>query len=224
MPVRKVVLVIFDIGGYTEFIRFNRDTLAHAHEAIAQLLEDLVDHATHPLVLNKFEGDAALLYADRAGDDAAAVRDVSRQVFDLFAAFRAKAMALSADRSACPCAACRNIGELRLKAIVHLGEAAFRQIRQFEEMAGEDVIIVHRLLKNSVTAREYVLMTEPAFRHLEPAVRDRGSDLVERYDHLDAIPVKVFAPDTTVAPAPASGGLARVAARLGLPWAAAIRR
>jgi hypothetical protein len=30
------------------------------------------------------------------------------------------------------------------------------------ELAGEAVILVHRLMKNHVPAREYVLMTEPA--------------------------------------------------------------
>ena len=91
MDVRKVALVIFDIGGYTEFIKLNRDSLAHAHEVISQLLEALADQATHPLILNKFEGDAAFLYANIAGDEAVAARDVSRQVLGLFPGFRAKA-------------------------------------------------------------------------------------------------------------------------------------
>jgi hypothetical protein len=219
MDVRKVALVIFDIGGYTEFIKLNRDSLAHAHEVISQLLEALADQATHPLILNKFEGDAAFLYANIAGDEGAAARDVSRQVLGLFPGFRAKAQELSADRAACPCAACRNIQDLRLKAIIHLGEAAFRKIRQFEEIAGEDVIIVHRLLKNSVAAREYVLMTEPVFRHLDPALQDRATDLVEEYDHLGAIRTKAFEPATAFAPASATRGgkgLRRLAGMLGL--------
>ena len=202
MDVRRVALVIFDIGGYTEFIKFNKDSLAHAHEVISQLLETLIDHATHPLVLNKFEGDAALLYADVGADEAAAARDVSRQVLGLFPGFKAKALELSNNRAVCSCAACQNIRNLRLKAIIHLGEAAFRKIRQFEEVAGEDVIIVHRLLKNSVAAGEYVLMTEPVFRHLDPAVQDLAADFVENYDHLGAIRVKAFEPDTNIAPAP----------------------
>ena len=211
MDIRKVALVIFDIGGYTEFIKFNKASLAHAHEVIAQLLENLADGATHPLVLNKFEGDAAFLYAPIGGDEAAAARDICRQVFSLFPGFHAKAQELSRNR-----AACQNVGNLSLKAIIHIGEAAFRRIRQFEEIAGEDVIVVHRLLKNNVAAHEYVLMTEAVFRQLDPVEQDRGTDHVEQYDHLGAIKVKVFAAAAVPAPAAVrASGLHRLAAQLG---------
>src|SRR5437868_14335862 len=120
---KQVVLVIFDIGGYTEFIRNNKATLSHAHDAIATLLEVISDGAEFPLILNKYEGDAALMYADTAGNPEGAVNDVARQVFSLFGAFHATVAALSADRSKCPCAACQNISNLTLKAIAHLGTA-----------------------------------------------------------------------------------------------------
>lgn len=147
-------------------------------------------------------------------------RNVSAQVFGLFPAFRAKALALALaeNRAACPCDACQNIRYLLLKAIVHWGEAAFRKIRQFEEMAGEDVIIVHRLLKNGVEAAEYVLMTETLFRRLDPAVQARGRGGVERYEHLSAVAIKVFDPAVATAPeqpAPAGSRVRRLAARLG---------
>ena len=100
--------------------------MSHAHDAISTLLEAITDGAEFPLVLNKYEGDAALMYADTNGNPKAAVNDVSRQVFGLFGAFKTKVADLAADRSKCPCDACQNIGNLRLKAIAHLGTAAFR--------------------------------------------------------------------------------------------------
>jgi hypothetical protein len=218
MDVKKVALVIFDIGGYTEFIKFNKDSLAHAHEVISQLLESIADGASHPLVLNKFEGDAALLYAVIDGDESAAALDISRQVFGLFPLFKEKALELSNNRSACPCDACQNIRNLRLKAVVHKGEAAFRKIRQFEEIAGEDVIIVHRLLKNNVEIGQYVLMTEPFFSRLDASVQSQGKPLVEQYDHIGTVTLKVFDPATVLHPAPAAqkaGGLRGLAQRLG---------
>jgi hypothetical protein len=54
---------------------------------------------------------------------------------------------------------------LKLKAFLHTGEIAVKQIRQFTEVAGQDVILIHRLLKNSIDSREYILFTEP-FRAL----------------------------------------------------------
>lgn len=127
--------------------------------------------------------------------------------------------ALSRDRAACPCAACQNIENLRLKAFAHKGEAAFRRIRGFEELAGADVILVHRLLKNSVAAREYVLMTEPFFSRLGPPFQSAGETVTEEYDHLGRVAAKVFLPpaDLPAAP-PAEQGhvLWRLAASLGL--------
>jgi hypothetical protein len=218
MDVKKVALVIVDIGGYTEFIKFNKDSLAHAHEVISQLLESIADRAAYPLVLNKFEGDAALLYAVIDGEEGAAALDISRQVFGLFPLFKDKALELSNSRSACPCAACRNIRNLRLKAIIHKGEAAFRRIRQFEEIAGEDVIIVHRLLKNTVEAGQYILMTEPFFTRLDPALQAQGKAQIEQYEHIGAINLKVFDPETPLPPAPAARkatGLRALALKLG---------
>ena len=43
MELKRVALVIFDISGYTDFIRQNKETLAHAHEAVSQLLESIVE-------------------------------------------------------------------------------------------------------------------------------------------------------------------------------------
>jgi len=189
---KEVVLTIFDIGGYTEFIRNNAATLVHAHEAISLLLENIADHADHPLTLNKFEGDAALMYAEVAGDPQGAVRDVSRQIFELFPKFHARVQSLANERGACPCGACRNIENLRLKAVAHLGKAAFRKIRQFEEIAGEDVIIVHRLLKNTVSAREYVLTSQRFATLLDPATLSRAGQHTERYDHIGDVPLSLF--------------------------------
>lgn len=192
MEIKRVALVIFDIGGYTDFIRYNRETLGHAHEVISQLLETIVDKAEHPLVLNKFEGDAAFLYAESKGNEAALVDDVSRQVFALFPAFRSKALALSQQRSMCPCGACQSIGNLRLKAITHLGDAAFRKIRNFEEIAGEDVIVVHRLLKNAVESREYVLTTMRYFSAMPAALKAQGRLHSETYDVIGKLDLRVF--------------------------------
>jgi hypothetical protein len=156
------------------------------------LLDDIVERAEFPLALNKFEGDAALLYADVGDNAQAAARDIANQIFALFPALKTKAGELSTARATCPCGACQNIRDLRLKAIVHMGEAAFRKIRQFDEMAGEDVIVVHRLLKNNVRASEYVLMTEAFFSHLDSSFVAAGQPMAESYEHLGTVNLRAF--------------------------------
>ena len=129
------------------------------------MLTAVVEGAAHPLTLNKFEGDALLLYAEADGNLEAACADVYAQAQRFFAVFEAQRSELQRLRSNCDCDACANISGLTLKVLVHQGEMAIRQWRQFTELAGEPVILIHRLLKNPVPAREYLLLTD-SFRDI----------------------------------------------------------
>jgi hypothetical protein len=53
--------------------------------------------------------------------------------------------------STCDCRACNNISTLDLKFIVHHGDFAVQDIGGRPELAGSDVNLAHRLLKNHVT-------------------------------------------------------------------------
>jgi hypothetical protein len=162
MRLAHCFLVIVDISGYTAFINERQTSLLHAEQIITELMESVIDRASHPLVVNKLEGDAALLYGEVAAGDRAGARDVLAQVKAFFPAFSACLGRQREARAHCVCDACTGIERLRLKAFVHEGELAVKQVRQFEELAGEEVILVHRLLKNHVPRREYVLLTEAA--------------------------------------------------------------
>ena len=162
MRLTHAVLVLADISGYTAFITNRETSLLHAEQIITALLEAMIDRTEHPLVLNKLEGDAAFFWAESGDDHAAAMRDALVQVEALFAAFDGKLAQLRGERANCTCEACANLGGLRIKAFVHCGEVAVKQVRQFEELAGEDVILVHRLMKNHLAEREYVLLSERA--------------------------------------------------------------
>lgn len=200
MELTHVALVIADIGGYTRFIKLHKTALLHAQEIISQLIEAVIDRAAVPLTLNKLEGDAALLFAVTGDADAAAAGDIARQVTAFFSAFHAKARELSGSRASCPCDACQHILDLKLKAVLHHGVVAIKKIRQFEELTGEDVILVHRLLKNSVSKPEYILMTS-SFHRLAgdlPGYQSEKSE--ETYDALGRIETVVLSP------APAAAG------------------
>ena len=160
MRLTQAALAIADISGYTEFIRHREISLMHAEQIIADLLGAVVEGAEYPLMLNKFEGDALLLYAEIDSDAASVVRDVHQQAQRFFSTFRKQQARLKEMRAHCECDACANISRLSLKAFLHVGEITIRQWRQFTELAGEPLILIHRLLKNHVPVQEYLLMTD----------------------------------------------------------------
>ena len=200
MKLEHVALVIVDISGYTQFLRQKDMSLLHAEEIISQLLESVIDVAEYPLILNKLEGDAAFLYVLMGDDHAKAAKNILQQVLAFFPAFHQKAVELSHDTSFCDCDACSHISRLKLKAFLHHGEVVVKKIRQFEELAGENVILIHRLLKNGVSAAEYILMTESFSDLVEDIPNFSKERRIENYDNTDPVSVDVFYPPSFSTP------------------------
>jgi hypothetical protein len=192
MEIKQAALVLADISGYTKFTRNHKMTLMHAEHIITELLEAVIDKAEFPLNIAKLEGDAVFMYALCPDEDQTAVaKDVLNQVRLFFEAFNAKAESVMAT-TFCTCEACSNVERLRLKAVVHHGEVAFKQIRQFEELAGENVIIVHRLIKNSIPSKEYVLLTD-TFHKLAGNLSDAEPEFrTEEVEGIGPVKTAVF--------------------------------
>jgi hypothetical protein len=159
MDQQKVFLALLDISGYTRFIRFHRISLVHAERIVDELLESIIAEAHPPLVLQELEGDAVYFYAISDGSREMA-RDVGNQVRHGLAAFKRREAELISECGICICEACKTVGRLTMKAVLHHGEAVFTQVRRFTKVSGEDVILAHRLLKTSIERKEYVLVTE----------------------------------------------------------------
>lgn len=181
MRLTHALLVIVDISGYTDFITNRSVSLLHAEQIITELMESVIDRAEHPLNVNKLEGDAALLFREyQPGAASDCTTNVLAQVGGFFSSFATCLAEITDQRRNCGCEACGNTSKLKLKAFVHAGEIAVKKVRQFEELAGEDVILIHRLLKNTVPEREYVLLTG-AVRALAPdavpALRPHAEDV-----------------------------------------------
>src|ERR1700749_3696500 len=68
MEPERAVLLIADIGGYTEYMRSHRMSLAHAEVNTARLLETVIDAAPE-FDLIEIEGDAAFLSPRADGPD-----------------------------------------------------------------------------------------------------------------------------------------------------------
>ena len=84
---------------------------------------------------------------------------------------------------------------LRLKVVVHSGVALFHRVFNFVELAGVDVIIVHRLLKNSVEADQYLLLSEAARTDLEFSTPLEWESGRETYEDIGPVSTLIFRPD-----------------------------
>jgi hypothetical protein len=195
MKIEKAALVLVDISGYTQFIQWNRGSQLHAEHIITELLEAVIDQARFPLEINKLEGDAVLLYTSLKGQPEAVAKDVLKQAVGFFDAFRRKQNELINDvDGGCGCAACVNIHHLQLKAFLHSGEVIVKQVRHFSEIAGEDVILIHRLLKNSVDSNEYFLLTDSFYQLSGDQLPYRSSTGEENYPGTGPVSYKVYFP------------------------------
>jgi len=195
VEIKRVALVLADISGYTRFMKMHTTSLLHAEVIIADLLEAVLDHTQYPLTLSKLEGDAAFLYVtlDAGGDARAVAQDVLRQVAAFIDAFKVRERELIACM-ACACEACRNIQQLKIKAFLHVGQAVIKKIRQFEDLGGEDAIVIHRLLKNSIPAKEYIVMTE-AFYELSGGLAGQTPEArTEECEGIGPVAIRVYYP------------------------------
>jgi uncharacterized protein YndB with AHSA1/START domain len=140
----KACFAIADISGYTHFV--SGVELDHAQDIIADIMDTLVRALRPPFRLAKFEGDAAFVYALADKVDGSLMQDSIEQAYF---AFRKRLRSIK-QASSCECQACTRMQSLDVKFVVHHGEFIRQKMSGREELAGRDVILVHRLLKNDV--------------------------------------------------------------------------
>jgi hypothetical protein len=176
----RALLLIADIGGYTEYMRTHRMSLAHAEVNTSRLLKKVID-AARDFDLIEIEGDAAFLSRRVDGlDGEATVAATTQAAVDMHRAFHLERQYVATNL--CPCDACAQAENLKLKFVAHVGEVAIQKIKRRRKLIGMDVIFVHRLLKNPVQAPEYVLLSEALYRSgatspPDPLVHEISQDL-----------------------------------------------
>ena len=153
----SVLLFIADISGYTRYMVSNRDSDIHAQIIITKLLETIIDELHLPFEVSKLEGDAVFFYYKT--DYKSIDKSIGDKILSFYNIFDKKISELD-NSTLCDCESCKNISQLKLKIIIHYGKALFSKISRFEELSGIDVIIVHRLLKNSIKSNQYIAITE----------------------------------------------------------------
>jgi hypothetical protein len=174
-------LVLADISGFTAFVTATE--LEHGPQIIAALLEAVMRRLSPPLDIQEVEGDAVFA----VGPDGAVAPPIRLlDVLDeAFVAFKRLQRELAEDES-CGCRACRSVDSLDLKIVAHHGRFLRQSVGGRSQVAGADVILAHRLLKNGVSdKRAYLLLTEAMLDWLgvDPS-QSRLDARVESYDHL----------------------------------------
>jgi hypothetical protein len=171
----------------------NRRALEHSQSVITELIKTIIQEVEIPLEVSKLEGDAVFMYAIEGEAWTREKKLIRDRLLEFFHAFRTRLDELKG-LTDCTCGACANIDKLRLKVIVHAGEVLFYEIAGFTELSGVDVIIAHRLVKNTVPSDQYILFTEQALQDVgSPA----GLDLfpsTEEYREIGRIKTYVCLP------------------------------
>lgn len=190
MGIERGCLVLADISGYTDYL--TGVELEHSHDVLADLLDTIVRTAEGVLTLSKLEGDAVFWFDRGEGDPAALLPTIDA----CYVTFRRRVRTIAA-QTTCTCNACSRIPELDLKLVAHWGEFVMREIAGSQELVGGDVILVHRLLKNTVVEatglRAYAFLTEPFLERcgFELTTLDLPSH-VERYEDMGEVRGRVL--------------------------------
>lgn len=137
-------LLLADITGYTDYLRGSE--LEHAQDVLTDLLETIINGIEPPFELSKLEGDAAFAYLTTDGISAPMLMDTIESTYFNFR----RRLRDVVHSTTCDCNACVLIPSLDLKFVVHQGRYVVRRIGRTEELTGTDVVLVHRLLKNSI--------------------------------------------------------------------------
>ena len=157
-PIERSCLLIADISGYTSYLAGVE--LDHAQDILADLVGTVVTSLRPTFRLAKLEGDAAFMAAPADDLDGSLLLDTIERCYFGFRRRRRDVR----QATTCECDACMRIPDLNLKFVVHVGPVVRQEMAGLEELVGRDVIVVHRLLKNTVGeatgATAYALLTD----------------------------------------------------------------
>jgi len=157
MATTNATILIPDISGFTEFMTTTE--LNHSTLAINMLIDAMIKAIGNEYEVAEIEGDAVLLVRKGTAPSREKILDTCMNIFNAFH-YQRKWMQ---QHMVCPCGACLAIANLTLKFVVHHGPVAEITVGRFVKQSGPEMIIAHRLLKNSIGSNEYLLITEKLF-------------------------------------------------------------
>jgi hypothetical protein len=199
---KPALLFVPDISGFTQFVQTTE--IAHSRHIIEELLEKLMEANDIGLEVSEVEGDAILFY--RFGR-APSAEEFFQQVQKMFVAFHSHLRLYDTQRI-CQCGACVSAHGLTLKIVAHYGAITQSHIKEHVKLFGQDVITVHRLLKNDIPHHEYALFTQALTHEWPQAItpawgqREEGSQEYDvgriNYGHVSLGPLRKLVPEPRV--------------------------
>ena len=150
---KSTLLYIPDISGFTDFV--NATEISHSRHIITELLELIINSDKIGMSVSEIEGDAVLFFKE----DVPSVSELIKQCQQTFINFHNHLRRYNTERI-CRCGACETAAQLSLKFIIHKGDVEKINIKDHHKLHGSDVIIAHKLLKNSIPENEYILITD----------------------------------------------------------------
>ena len=157
---QPALLFMPDISGFTQFV--SETEILHSQHIVRELLEIIIDSNHLNLQISEIEGDAIFFYRPGDKPDLKSLCNRSKNVYTIPCS--SEIIRTSEDL---PCGACKNAVGLSLKVLIHFGVVTGISIKEHQKLFGKDVILLHRLLKNSLNRKEYVLFTESLIDELE---------------------------------------------------------
>jgi len=216
----KAILLVADISGYTKFMKIHAVSTNHAKQIIVRLLKSVIQASKPPLKVAELEADAVFFYALSTEKDLKKTADqVKDQILRFFSGFNDELATLK-QMTICKCDACTKVDELRLKQVIHIGDVAIEKIDRFEKLFGMDVIVVHRMLKNSVPSHEYVMMTDPVYKSFVDFFGEEPEHRVEQFEGVGEVQTLVFYPGSMSRLKEQEGGRSKVSFLGKLAWTA----
>jgi class 3 adenylate cyclase len=155
-------LVLADISGYTKFLVATE--LEHSEILVRRMLNTIVARLKGRLEMAQLEGDGVFFVGEGVHHELIPWLEASYLTFH-------RRMRTFLDRRQCSCDASAKAPELTLKLIAHYGRYSRQRIGEIGQIHGVDVIVPHRLAKNTVPSREYILATRDLLQRLPETER-----------------------------------------------------
>lgn len=188
MKKEPTLICIPDISGFTQFM--SEVDFELSSKIIPALLNKIVYSNEIGLKISEIEGDAVLFF--RTGK-LPSFKSLIEQCKLFYTEFYHQMDLLMAENS-------HKIDSqiipkiLGLKIVLHFGEdIGAMQVGNNIKLIGEDIIIAHRLLKNSIKSDEYLMISEALFKHYKHQNIDKETywcDLKhgqDDYDHIGTV-------------------------------------
>jgi hypothetical protein len=190
--VSNCLICIPDLTGFTRFI--SDADISFSGKVVPSILKALISSNKSGFHLSEVEGDAVLFYTFEPFPN---LQQLYNQCIFFLENFRGELERIKHDH---PGEFNQYLKEnmLGLKIVIHSGPTSAQKIDTRTKLIGEDVIKAHRLLKNSVKAHEYILISENFLSGIEEEEEEiskvfpgkklkKGRD---SYEHVGMIPYR----------------------------------